>query len=320
MDRSLDPHLQRIIDNAAGMNNSNSQERGFDSSLGDQHTAPDWNSGAAPRQQPQDNASINDFGQFLPVHNSPSTNKLSILGRIPFDPPYHTHPGPLPGSSRLSLASRTIYNQHDQEPRMLSNADNHFRFAQNLREGRPTNPAPPRPDPMQQPGPTGVQRNPLFSQQRAISQSRDSIDQLANAMLMQNSMPMPSLQISPAPANFFHRRQPSAINQLQPQKQQVTPPFNLSKYSVVFLIKQKLTTQMALSTVHRPRCPLSILRLPPFTARALQRESPFAVLQIVWLLPPRSRPSKPNLIVHHILQILEERIIMQPDPHLKPLH
>ena len=122
-----------------------------------------------------------------------------------------------------------MYNQPDQEPRIPSNADNHFRFAQNLREGVPINPAaPPRTNLMQHSGPTTQRGIPLF-QQQTTSQPLHSIDQLANAILMQKSMP--PVQMDAAPANFFHSHivQPSTVNQLQPQKQQVTPPFNLSK-------------------------------------------------------------------------------------------
>jgi ATP-dependent DNA helicase HFM1/MER3 len=116
---------------------------------------------------------------------------------------------------------------------MLSSADSHSRFAQNLREGMSMNVAPPRSNNMQQSVPTAPQRNTLFSQQQNNPQSLDSIDQLANAMLTQNLVP--TLQAEPAPPNFFHRRQPSGINQLQPQKQQVTPPFNLSESPTSFL-------------------------------------------------------------------------------------
>ncbi len=83
------------------------------------------------------------------------------------------------------------------------------------------------PNLMQHFGPT-AQRNAPLSRQQITSQPLDSIDQLANAMLMQKSMP--PVQTDAAPANFFHGHgvHPSTVNQLQPQKQQVTP-FNLSK-------------------------------------------------------------------------------------------
>jgi hypothetical protein len=121
-----------------------------------------------------------------------------------------------------------MYNQPEQEPRILINADNHFRFAQNLREGVPISPAPPRTNFMLHLGPTVQRSDPLFRPQ-TTSQPLDSIDQLANTMLMRKSMP--SVQKDAAPAKFFHGHgiQPSTVNQLQPQKQQVTPPFNLSK-------------------------------------------------------------------------------------------
>jgi ATP-dependent DNA helicase HFM1/MER3 len=231
MDRGLDPHLQRIVDNATGLNNNKVQQEDYDFSLGE-HTVADWSFRPGPRQPPQEHASFSDSSQFFREHLSQSTNTLSISGRIPFDPPYHTHPAPLAGSSRISLAPRSIYNHSDREPRTLNNGNNHFGFAQNLHEGRAINPAPPKQHQLQPPGPIAPQRNPLFSQQQTEPQPRDSIDQLANAMLMQNSIP--PLHTKPAPSNFFHRRQPSVINQLQPQKPQVTPPFNLSRHSISF--------------------------------------------------------------------------------------
>jgi hypothetical protein len=161
-----------------------------------------------------------------PVNSVLYADNLSTSGRVPFDAQYHSHPAPVTGSNRLSLAPRNMYNQPDQEPRALINANNHFRFAQNLREGMPMNP--PRSNKMQQLGPAPPHRDGLFDKQQTNSQSLDSIDQLANAMLMKKSMP--PLQTDSSAGNFFHGRQPRRVNQLQPQKQQVTPPFNLSTF------------------------------------------------------------------------------------------
>jgi len=232
MDRRLDPHLQRIVDNAAGLNNNRAQEEDF-TYVSKERQPVDWSFRAGPVRPPQEHISFNEFGQLPSAYCALSAYKFSTSDRVPLDGPYHTHRPPFAGSNRVSLAPRNIYNQPDQEPRTLSNADNHFRFTQNLREGAPMNPALPRPNMMQQSEPTAPQRNNLFSQRHPNSQSLDSIDHLANAMLIQK--PVPSLQTEPAPPNFFHRRHPSGINQLQPQRQQVTPPFNLSKSSATFL-------------------------------------------------------------------------------------
>jgi len=165
---------------------------------------------------------------WVGYHNfilSPLLTNLSFIGRAPFDALYHVQPAPPTGSNRLSFAPRNIYHQPSQEHITLSNADNHFRFAQNLRGGVPINPAPPRPNNAQLLAPREQKRNNLFSQQNN-AQSLDSIDQLANAMLLQKSMP--HSQTESQRANVFQGSHPPRINQLQPQRQQVTSPFNLS--------------------------------------------------------------------------------------------
>jgi ATP-dependent DNA helicase HFM1/MER3 len=226
MDRRLDPHLQRIVDNATGMNSNNLQERNFTYASVEQPSAG-WGFGPGPRHPPQEHSSFNDFGRLFPADFMLYADDFSTSERVPFDAPDHSHPAPVTVSNRLSFAPRTIRNQPVQEPRTLSNSDNHFRFTQNLREGIPMNPALPRSNKMQQTGPAAPQRNGLFAQQQNNSQPLDSIDQLANAILMQKSIP--PVQAESAVDNFFHDCQPSGLNQLQPQKQQVTPPFNLCK-------------------------------------------------------------------------------------------
>jgi len=167
--------------------------------------------------------------QHLPTFKQPLTSVLiadQSQFDASFDASYHAKPAPFTGSSRLSLAPRKVYSEHAQEPRVLSNANNHFRYALNLREGLPINPASARPDRMQASVQSGQQRN-AFSLQPNNTQPRSGINDLANTLLIQKSMP-PS-QPDPEP-NFFHAHQASRINQLQPQKQQVTPPFNLCMY------------------------------------------------------------------------------------------
>jgi hypothetical protein len=53
------------------------------------------------------------------------------------------------------------------------------------------------------------------------------IDQLANAMVMQRSMVQTKFE--PESGNRSHGLHHSKLNKLQPQTQQLTPPFNLSK-------------------------------------------------------------------------------------------
>lgn len=57
------------------------------------------------------------------------------------------------------------------------------------------------------------------------TQTENVLDQLATNMILQRPMPQPS----PDHASMFRGLRGSRINQLQPQIQQVTPPFNLGK-------------------------------------------------------------------------------------------
>lgn len=220
---------------------------------------------------------------------------FSTLGRAPFDAPYHTQPAPVPVPNRLSLAPRNRYHHSEQEPRTLNNADNHFRIAQNLRDGMPLSSAPPRSYNTQRPGPMALQRNALFSQQQTNSQSLDSIDQLANAMLMQKSLP--PVQMEPAQTNDFRGLPSSRVNQLQPQLQQVTPPFNLSMKSFFSLLifGQRLTDKPALRTVLPPMSLQKAPRLLLYMAQALQPESAFDVLRVARLQPQQLSKMKTDL-------------------------
>lgn len=155
-------------------------------------------------------------------------------------------PSQLPPSTirpRLSFAPTSMYRQPEREPRTITNADNQFRVTQNLRNGVPLSQGLPR--------------------QLSIDYM-DPISPLATAMLTHQSMPprQPQtmqginwdLQLGPVPpigppsptnmlaqqsmmqrqptighANFLQKLQANRPNQLQPQRQQVTPPFNISK-------------------------------------------------------------------------------------------
>jgi hypothetical protein len=61
MNGHLDPHLQRIIDNASAMSKRVSRERDFNYSS--EQRSADWNFGPGPSQPPQEPDSFNDFGQ-----------------------------------------------------------------------------------------------------------------------------------------------------------------------------------------------------------------------------------------------------------------
>jgi hypothetical protein len=150
------------------------------------------------------------------------TNKIHLQGRSSFNyEPSRQQMSTIPG--RLSLTPRNIYNQQDREPRTITNADNHFSFAQNLRQGLSVNQAPPR----------------LLNNMQQYS----PISQLASNMLMQRQMQMPILQDTPDPVNVFQGLHPNRLNPLQPQRQQVTPPFNLSKHCILLSANSMLYTR-----------------------------------------------------------------------------
>ena len=233
MDKELDHYLQKIIDNATGVTNQGSS--GLNTASVEPQSA-DWRFGPAPRKSGQETAAFSDFGQIISTsHQLHETNKLHLQGRSSFnyEPSHHPLSNASTIPARISLVPRSIYNKPHREPRTITNADNHFRFAQNLRQGLPVNQAAPRSNNMQQYSP---------------------ISQLANNMLMQRPMQMPVPQDTPDPADAFAELHPSRINQLQPQRQQVTPPFNLSKYSTLHLARPQLHTSRQNADVFRWFC------------------------------------------------------------------
>lgn len=137
----------------------------------------------------------------------------------------HAHPQ-LPrliaGSSRLSLPNKNVHPEPEKEMRVFSNADNHSRFAQNLREGVPFSQPPP------------IQRQEFVPE-------REAIGQLPNAMLVQNPPYLPRLTqvmsqarlLAPEMASLFGSQPNNRLSQLQPRKQQITPPFNLSESTAI---------------------------------------------------------------------------------------
>jgi ATP-dependent DNA helicase HFM1/MER3 len=61
MDRRLDPHLQRIVDNATGMNNDRAQKGDF-TYVSKERQPIDWSFRAGPVRPPQEHTSFNEFG------------------------------------------------------------------------------------------------------------------------------------------------------------------------------------------------------------------------------------------------------------------
>lgn len=147
---------------------------------------------------------------------SPSHDYTYLIISAPhyFDSPRPPFPGATAGRARLSFAPQGLHSYSEREPRTINNADNHFRFAQNLRQGLPLNQATsPRPP---------------------ITQQSDQISQLANAMLLQRQIPRQNPRSGLEPTSSSHRSQRRVPNPLQPQKQQITPPFNLSEHYFSF--------------------------------------------------------------------------------------
>lgn len=142
-------------------------------------------------------------------------------------PPSTTVPG------RLSLAPRNMYNQAEAEPRTISNAENHFRFTQNLRQGAP----------LKQFSPTDTSSysfdarpqyltNRMYQNQDSLT-TQSPMTRLADAMLLNKTvvprqLHRPAVDHESAAKSYLKNLNSMRFNQSQPQKQQVTPPFNLS--------------------------------------------------------------------------------------------
>jgi len=136
--------------------------------------------------------------------------------RVPYQQPYQHLARQSTALNRLSLAPRNIYTQHQNEPQVLNNINNHFTLPQSTRESLPFNRS--------------------ITQRHNTAHPGSTIDSLANAMLMQSSVsqrgsrqPMPPVQyLEQDSNNLFGSVSSANLSQLQPQKQQITPPFNLS--------------------------------------------------------------------------------------------
>jgi hypothetical protein len=207
MARDLDTHLQRIIDNATGLDAQKRPAPAFNFPAMETRAA-EWSFRPAPRQSMQEPKLFNDYGQYLFLLHSLEAylTIITILGRDPYG--YESPEAlvaPSTTTTRLSLAPRNIYNQQgERESRAITNADHHFRFAQNLRQGLP------------------VSRPP---QTTSNTQAQSPLSQLATSMLLQRPIP----ETSPEHTSIFHGLRSNRLHKLQPQRQQVTPPFNLSK-------------------------------------------------------------------------------------------
>jgi len=144
------------------------------------------------------------------------------VGRDSFahEPSYHQPVVPIGGPARISLPTRRSYTLEIKGPGSIANADNYFGNSQHERQG-------------------GVTINP--SQQRVADAQpfQSPISQLATNMVFQRVMPSRTFMPEPSvqqdsttkPASFYQKVNLGRLQQLQPSKQQLTPPFNLSMFT-----------------------------------------------------------------------------------------
>ncbi|KAH8599771.1 Sec63 Brl domain-containing protein [Bisporella sp. PMI_857] len=108
------------------------------------------------------------------------------------------------GPARISLGPRPTYNQRDQEPRAMISTDHQFKFTQNLRQGLPL--------------------NQTQMEVASMQTTQSPLSRLATNMLLPRSVPQSNI----ASENYIQGVQQERLAQLQPPKQQITPPFNLT--------------------------------------------------------------------------------------------
>jgi hypothetical protein len=158
------------------------------------------------RRPLKENVPLNDFSQtlFLPYVVLLYLMMPALPVRDSYS--YETNDAVRTASSasRVSLLPRNMHHRREQEPNSVNDADHSFRITQNLHQGLPIGRDAP-------------------TMNNTLAQS--SLDQLATNMLLPRPMP----QHSPKHASLLRGFCSNRLNQLQLQRQQVTPPFNLSK-------------------------------------------------------------------------------------------
>jgi ATP-dependent DNA helicase HFM1/MER3 len=216
MYHGMDRHLQRIMDNAVDENGSSSPEQALNYALTTARPA-EYSFQSTSRQPDQNSKLLNDFGNLFRCSSSGCSmlTGISRTDRVSYGSESSHQPITTlnTASTRLSLVPRNIYTQPESEPKAPTNAENNFRFAHNLRQGIPANRVPPPP-----------QTNNFPNQQVP-----SPLTQLANNMLLQRPVPQASPEV-----NLFQGHSLNRLSLLQPRRQEITPPFNLSEYPAMF--------------------------------------------------------------------------------------
>lgn len=226
-----------MMDSVAGDVYGEDQERFScpESDLHNQQSQRGWNFQPGSRHSAPGPASYPEDGEHCipPICWSTFLTGFTSAGPSTFGfgfGPARPSPGPPSASNhgRVSLPPRSSYGLQS-EPRAFSNTDTHVRFTQDLHHNIPFNQPSSRPS-------------------NFLQQSPDS---LINNMLHHGSLQMSTRVCSPTqvfgvpqlPASTRVRQ----IQQLQPSRQQVTPPFNLSKSRISLLNRHPLVIRIVTS-------------------------------------------------------------------------
>ncbi|PBP27947.1 meiotic helicase [Diplocarpon rosae] len=237
MDMQHDLYTQRIIQSASAYNIQDGRNAIFNQEGPDPRGWSFAPSRWRQRSGPEPPAFVSNFAVLAGLDPNDTRQQLQA---------------PTTNRTRLTLP-RSMYHQSntepEREPKTLCNADNHFRFAQNLQNGVPLNKATSRKNNTHSTDPVSPlvtamltqQRMPFYQQLndsshkdilfRQASTKFESVPSLDTACLPITGMLIPPSMVIRQPnfgqANFLEGMRGNSLNQPQPQKQQITPPFNL---------------------------------------------------------------------------------------------
>ncbi|RDL39659.1 uncharacterized protein BP5553_03999 [Venustampulla echinocandica] len=220
MDRGINPDLQRFLDSAQGLQGQDQRGMAFSFQAPEPQSAG-WRFGPAPRH---------------PAPGQSSFNGPVVGSR--FNPPHQPVPPQSTHTERISLGPRNLSSRLDTESRTINNHNDHFKFTQNLRQDMPFG------------------QGPLLRPSNAPPVDR--LDQLVGSMLMQSQIARSDYE--PEPITFSRQSQAYTSNPLQPQKQQVTPPFNLSDFAYSPEAQQPSTSSSPFGQYSSPTTRVSLRR------------------------------------------------------------